>query len=31
MLTSNRSRGKWGPVISDPVVVTAILDRQLHH
>ncbi len=31
LLTSNRSVGEWGSVFSDVVVVTAILDRLLHH
>ena len=31
LVTSHRSVGEWGSVFSDPVVVTAILDRLLHH
>ena len=31
LITSNRSVGEWGSVFGDPVVATAILDRQLHH
>jgi DNA replication protein DnaC len=29
LLTGNRSVGEWGTVFGDPVVATAILDRQL--
>ena len=31
LITSNRSVVEWGSVFGDPVVVTAILDRLLHH
>jgi DNA replication protein DnaC len=31
LLTSNRGVAEWGTVFGDPVVVTAILDRLLHH
>ena len=31
LVTSNRSVGEWGAVLSDAVVATAILDRLLHH
>jgi DNA replication protein DnaC len=31
ILTSNQSLGAWGEVFGDPVIVTAILDRLLHH
>jgi len=31
LVTSNRAVGEWGTVFGDAVVVTAILDRLLHH
>ena len=31
ILTSNRGFVEWGDVFGDPVVVTALLDRLLHH
>jgi DNA replication protein DnaC len=31
ILTSNKSFSEWAEVFSDPVIVTAILDRLLHH
>ncbi len=31
LVTSNRSVSEWGTVLNDQVVVTAILDRLLHH
>ncbi len=31
IITSNKSFGEWEELFGDPVVVTAILDRLLHH
>nr|WP_111645032.1 ATP-binding protein [Anoxybacillus vitaminiphilus] len=31
ILTSNKSYLEWGKVFGDDVLVTAILDRPLHH
>lgn len=31
LLTSNKSYGEWGDVVSDPVLATAMLDRLLHY
>lgn len=31
ILTSNKSLGKWGEVLGDQVITTAILDRVMHH
>src|ERR1700690_3038661 len=31
ILTSNRGFAEWGEIFGDPVVVTALLDRLLHH
>lgn len=31
ILTSNKSYGEWGNVVSDPVLATAMLDRLLHY
>lgn len=31
ILTSNKAFGDWAELFSDPVIVTAILDRLLHH
>ncbi len=31
ILTSNRGFAEWGQVFGDPVIVTALLDRLLHH
>ncbi len=31
ILTSNKSYGEWGEVVSDQALATAILDRLLHH
>lgn len=31
LVTSDRAIGEWGGVFGDSVVVTAILDRMLHH
>jgi DNA replication protein DnaC len=31
LITSNRRVSEWGMVFADPVVVTAILNRLLHH
>jgi DNA replication protein DnaC len=31
ILTSNKSFGEWGELMSDTVIATAILDRLLHH
>lgn len=31
LVTSNRSVSKWGTVLNNQVVATAILDRLLHH
>jgi DNA replication protein DnaC len=31
IITSNKSFTEWGELFGDPVVVTAILDRLLHH
>lgn len=31
VITSNKSFTEWGQVFGDPVIVTAILDRLLHH
>ncbi len=31
ILTSNKSYSDWGTVFGDHVIVTAILDRLLHH
>lgn len=31
IITSNKSFTEWGPLFGDPVIVTAILDRLLHH
>lgn len=31
ILTSNKSYGEWGEVVSDPVLATAMLDRLLHY
>lgn len=31
ILTSNKSLGKWGEVLGDQVITTAILDRLMHH
>jgi len=31
VLTSNKSYGEWGSIFGDPIIVTAILDRLLHH
>lgn len=30
-MTSNKSLADWGEVFNDPVLVTVILDRLLHH
>jgi DNA replication protein DnaC len=31
IITSNKAFGDWAELFSDPVIVTAILDRLLHH
>jgi len=31
ILTSNKGFGKWGELMGDPVLATAVLDRLLHH
>jgi hypothetical protein len=31
ILTSNKSYGEWGDVVSDYVLATAMLDRLLHY
>jgi len=31
IITSNKSFGEWEELFGDPVVVTAVLDRLLHH
>src|SRR6266852_3860094 len=31
ILTSNKSYGDWGSIFGDSIIVTAILDRLLHH
>ena len=31
IITSNKSFAEWGELFGDPVIVTAILDRLLHH
>jgi DNA replication protein DnaC len=31
VLTSNKSYGDWGAIFGGPIIVTAILDRLLHH
>jgi len=31
ILTSNKGFAEWGNVLGDPVIVTAVLDRLLHH
>ncbi|MFL5704169.1 MAG: IS21-like element helper ATPase IstB [Ktedonobacteraceae bacterium] len=31
LLTSNKSYGEWGTIVSDPVLATAMLDRLLHY
>lgn len=31
LITSNKSFMEWGEHFGDPVIVTAILDRLLHH
>lgn len=31
ILTSNKTYGEWGEVVSDPVLATAMLDRLLHY
>ena len=31
ILTSNKTFGEWGEILSDPVIATALLDRLLHH
>jgi DNA replication protein DnaC len=31
VITSNKAFGDWAELFSDPVIVTAILDRLLHH
>lgn len=31
LLTSNKSYGEWGSIVSDPVLATAMLDRLLHY
>lgn len=31
LVTSNQSFGQWGEMFGDPIIVTAILDRLLHH
>ena len=31
MITSNKAFGDWAELFHDPVIVTAILDRLLHH
>lgn len=31
LLTSNKSYGEWGNIVSDPVLATAMLDRLLHY
>jgi DNA replication protein DnaC len=31
ILTSNKSYGEWGEIVSDQALATAILDRLLHH
>jgi DNA replication protein DnaC len=31
ILTSNKGFAEWGEVLGDPVIATAIPDRQLHH
>jgi DNA replication protein DnaC len=31
VLTSTKGFGKWGEVLGDAVIATAILDRLLHH
>jgi len=31
VITSNKAFGDWAELFHDPVIVTAILDRLLHH
>ena len=31
IITSNKALGDWAELFNDPVIVTAILDRLLHH
>ena len=31
ILTSNKGFGKWGELLGDTVIASAVLDRLLHH
>ena len=31
VITSNKAFGDWAELFHDPVIVTAVLDRLLHH